>query len=317
MGQVISKRVMPHLTKAMKSHEKVMAQDAIEDIARKRAQAGSSKYIDPSAMQGYRRDTWSDQELIPRDKEQLDFLNTSKGDAPQEMPEDLISFLNDAGPLERKVDKKFTSPKVYDSLLEEEEQRRQQQQADKQRRRRIMPMMEREESDREGSVDASIDGSTVSRTTNFSTSNSKKDETELTMNDEYLYKLLSDLQSGLVTADQFLLDKQKKVQNLSAVADQQEKEYVGLIENMQRFNGIPTLMQDTDKSLVGAWSDQVEQLKLLNVRVAPDDVSLSYEIDLSAQTSSKDDSEGNENLSSTKEKPLTTAEFLRQAKGTA
>jgi len=273
MGQAISKRVMPSLTKAMKSHEKVMAQDAIEDIARKRAQAGSSKYIDPSAMQGYRRDTWSEQELIPRDKEQLDFLKASRSDAPQEMPEDLISFLNEAGPLERKVDKEFTSPKVYDSLLEEEEQRRQQQQADNQRRRRIMPMMEREESGREGSVDARMDGSTVSRTTNFSTSK-KKEETEFTMTDEDLYKLLSDLQSGLVTTDQFLLNKQKKVQNLSAVADEQEKEYVDLIENMQRFNGIPTLMQDTDKSLVGAWSDQVEQLKLLNVRVAPDNVSL-------------------------------------------
>mmetsp|Transcript_29047 Transcript_29047/g.44326 ORF Transcript_29047/g.44326 Transcript_29047/m.44326 type:complete len:316 (+) Transcript_29047:113-1060(+) len=315
MGQAISKRVMPSLTKAMKSHEKVMAQDAIEDIARKRAQAGSSKYIDPSAMQGYRRDTWSEQELIPRDKEQLDFLKASRSDAPQEMPEDLISFLNEAGPLERKVDKEFTSPKVYDSLLEEEEQRRQQQQADNQRRRRIMPMMEREESGQEGSVDARMDGSTVSRTTNFSTSK-KKEETEFTMTDEDLYKLLSDLQSGLVTTDQFLLNKQKKVQNLSAVADEQEKEYVDLIENMQRFNGIPTLMQDTDKSLVGAWSDQVEQLKLLNVRVAPDNVSLSYEIDLSAQTSLKD-SEGNEKLSSTKEKPLTTVEFLRQAKSTS
>jgi len=315
MGQAISKRVMPSLTKAMKSHEKVMAQDAIEDIARKRAQAGSSKYIDPSAMQGYRRDTWSEQELIPRDKEQLDFLKASRSDAPQEMPEDLISFLNEAGPLERKVDKEFTSPKVYDSLLEEEEQRRQQQQADNQRRRRIMPMMEREESGQEGSVDARMDGSTVSRTTNFSTSK-KKEETEFTMTDEDLYKLLSDLQSGLVTTDQFLLNKQKNVQNLSAVADEQEKEYVDLIENMQRFNGIPTLMQDTDKSLVGAWSDQVEQLKLLNVRVAPDNVSLSYEIDLSAQTSLKD-SEGNEKLSSTKEKPLTTVEFLRQAKSTS
>ncbi|EJK60833.1 hypothetical protein THAOC_18753, partial [Thalassiosira oceanica] len=33
-----------------------------------------------------------------------------------EMPDDLIKFLNDAGPLERQVDKELTSSKVYETL---------------------------------------------------------------------------------------------------------------------------------------------------------------------------------------------------------
>merc|ERR1719491_1687334 len=70
---------------------------------------------------------------MAQETRQRDFLNedsggrggSGAGGGNQEMPQDLLNFLNAAGPAERKVDKSMTSTKVYESLLEEDGEERQ------------------------------------------------------------------------------------------------------------------------------------------------------------------------------------------------
>ena len=324
MGQAVSRRVMPHLSKAINKHEQVMAKDALDDIARKQAhaRATNNKYTDPSAIQGFKRDQWTDLESLPSERGQADFLSQQSSQAPQEMPDDLIKFLNDAGPLERKVDKELTSPKVYDSLLEEEEVRKQQQDSNRQRRRRMMPMMgegDGNNTDVDVDVDSmskeKLDGTTVSRTTNFSTVKKEEKETEIRLDDNQLFHLLSKLQTGMITPDAYVEENKNE-----AMTVEQIEENVKILQDMLVNTSIPTLMQDDDKSYVGAWhtEDRIENLKLMGVRMAGNEVQLSFEqniLGLMTKDSIEElkHAENSQQPSHQREK-MSTAEFLRRAK---
>jgi hypothetical protein len=278
MGQPITKLtnrfIMPKISKAIESHERVMAQDALDDIARKKAMAGSSKYTDPSALQGFKRDTWRDDEMIPQEHSQRQFLQQNN-QAGQEMPDDLLKFLNDKGPVTKNVDKALTSPKVYDSLQVEEEQRRQQDQQQNQRRLRRMPIIG--DMDTAPGEDTSLDGTTVEKTTNFSTAVKNTNDAELRLTDREMFDLVSKLQAGAVKPETYVRDKLKAL-NVSEVDPQTKDTNIELIQNVMRYYAIPTLMQDTDKSIVGAWSgEHVNDLKKLGVRKAPENIRLFYE----------------------------------------
>ena len=87
MGQQLSKRlIVPKLSNAMKSYENEVAKDAIQDIARRQAiaKAKGQKYIDPSAQEGFKRDTWGN-ESVQQDVNQKQFLTAQQG-AHEEMP---------------------------------------------------------------------------------------------------------------------------------------------------------------------------------------------------------------------------------------
>jgi len=344
MGQVISRRLMPHLSRAISKHEQVMAKDALDDIALRKAKAGNSKYIDPSAVHGgFRRDTWTENELSQQERQQRDFLrlsnlnpgsswengigneNERENENPHEMPEDLIQFLNDAGPLERKVDKDLTSPRVYDALKEEE--KREDLRKDLQRKKRVMPMIENDGgNDRNVIHDESpMDGTTVSRTTNFSVTPAKKDKSEIRLDDGALFQLLSRLQAGEVSAEKFVKDQFKDDSSSidgdeSSFIQKRNDENVNIINNITAYTEIPILMQDTDGSLVGASSEQVEQLRFLKVRMAPNHVKLCLEPDEFAahQVGKSINDVEDDGMISTgrrgREQPMTTEEFLRRAK---
>ena len=306
MGQSISKKVMPTINKAIQSHERVMAKDALDDIARKQAHASASntKYTDPGALQGFKRDEWKPSESLPSEMGQKNFLNEinansdgSVNKSPQEMPDDLLKFLTDAGPLKRSIDKELTSPKVYESLLEEEEVKKQENQQKNQRRRRIMSMVGDEEI---GDLDASndsrsrtLDGTTVSRTTNFSTAtrNGDDNDIDITLEDIELFQLLAKLQAksqsqshsneNSTTPEQFVQSQMKsELEN-----ENLQKDNIALVEHMTNYTTIPILMQDTDKSFVGAWSDpdSLDALKLQGVRMAPSHVKLLFQHEIEAQ----------------------------------
>lgn len=337
-----------------------MAKDALDDIARKQAQAAASnsKYTDPGAMQGFKRDEWHAQDSLPSELSQTHFLLKKDGSSDgtkrttmQEMPDDLVKFLNDAGPLQRKVDKDLTSSKVYDSLLEEEEQRRQQDEHQRQRRRRVMPMIENDHLEQK---EMDLDGTTVSRTTNFSTATSSgdKEERSCALEDKELFQLLADLQANEITPEDFVqkIMKNHDSEEVEGANEQEEtenvikfrQENISLLENMKKYTGIPTIMQDTDKSFVGAWSDpsRIEKLQLSGVRMLPShtDVKLSFQYELESERGvgierqhpdvqsemnrTKDSTgvdttptRGNgENGDAKSSKKLSTAEFLRQAR---
>ena len=181
--------------------------------------------------------------------------------------------MNDVGPLEREVSQEMTSEKVYDSLLEEEEQRRQQQEEAKQRKRRRMPMIE---NTGEQLSSADDDAMTVERTTNFSTAVKEDKGVEITFSDEELYDLLMKLQENKITVADYFSQKFGQDDNSKNDAEMKDREEgLKLLEHCQNFNEIPTLMQDADKSLIGASQSNIEALKLENIRMAPNSVQLT------------------------------------------
>lgn len=304
MGQPITKLanrfIMPRISKAIESHEKIMAKDALDDIARKKLKAGSSKYIDPAALQGFKRDTWRDEEMIPQEYSQRQFLQQNN-QARQEMPDDLLKFLNDKGPVTKNVDKTLTSPKVYDSLQEEEEQRRQQEQQQNQRRRRRMPIIgDMDSSSGEESV---RDGTTVEKTTNFSTAVKNVNDAQLRMTDRELFDLVSKLNAGAIEPERFVMDNLKSL-NISE-DDPQTKKNIELIKHLMNNYAIPVLMEDTDKSIVGAWSgENVNDLRKLGVRMASENIRLFFD-------QRQEDTATKDTINNTR---LSTEAFLRQEK---
>ena len=191
MGQSVSRRVVPRLNAAFQKYGKAATKDALDDMAQRQAAARSGKtggYSDPNAVHGgFRRENAP---ALPQEAAQERFLRDqqqAKAGQQEEMPDDLLQFLND-NPLEKTVDRELTSPKVLDSLLVEQEQGQdsssssggsgkdkeggasQKRAAPRTRTRRTMPLAESMIEDLPGDVSADIAGATgVQRTTNFST----------------------------------------------------------------------------------------------------------------------------------------------------
>lgn len=306
MGQSLSKVskrfIMPKISKAIESHEKIMVQDALDDIAQKKIKAGSSKYTDPSAMDGFKRDTWKDSEMTPQEYAQKQFLQKNQAEQ-QEMPSDLLKFLNDTGPVTKKVDKDFTSPKVYESLQTEEEQRRQEEQQQRQRRRRVMQMI----GDESPKTEALSDGTTVEKTTNFSTAVKEINHTEMRFTDQEMFDLVQNLNAGTVETTRFVKGYlNNKTQPIND--EQQVQHKIDLIESLKIFYAVPVLMQDTDKSIIGAWNgDNISTLKMNGIKMASENIRL-----LMDQSSKVTRMETRENQKS--QTRLSTEEFLRQSK---
>lgn len=152
MGQRFSKSVSSRLHAAFRKNERNLLKEASDEAAVRRAAAARGDhggFTDPTAsLSGFRRDRGEIWEVEKRQEEYLRQQNkNARGSAPEsqgtEMSEDLLKFLNEAGPLERRVVKEFTSPKVYDALNDEEEERRLREKEAGLRRRRRMPLAER------------------------------------------------------------------------------------------------------------------------------------------------------------------------------
>lgn len=272
-----------------------MEKDALNEIQRKHieAQRRGSKFTDPNALLGgFTRGTgrreqegtvggvapedWKEheQEMFLRRQGQGDLLddkNEGTIQGPPEMPEDLIKFLTDTGPIQRKIDKSQTSPRLYDSLVNEEEERKAREVESKKRpRRREMPMME------------GVDDVTTSRTTNFSMQTIEEegdDPTALHLTDEELYNMLVARKSGhcdpddgstdIASAASLYLDRH--FSSVVDITEEQRKSNVTMLQNVLRYNGIPVLMKDTDGSYVGAWDHKVSDLKMMKLKPVPRD----------------------------------------------
>lgn len=184
MGQTISRRIVPRLNAAFQKYEKAATKDALDDMAQRQAAARSGNtggYSDPNAVHGgFRRENAP---ALPQEAAQEQFLRDQQAQLQQqeEMPDDLLKFLND-NPLEKTVDRELTSPKVLDSLSVEQGQGSSssgkgreggaspKRAAPRTRTRRTMPLAESMIEDLPGDVSADIAGATgVQRTTNFST----------------------------------------------------------------------------------------------------------------------------------------------------
>lgn len=193
-----------------------------------------------------------------------------------EMPPDLIKFLNDAGPLQRTVDKERTSAKVYDTLVSDENARDEQARQANMRVRRKMPIMSSYTSSDGNDV---VDGTMTERTTNFSTKDRDHQSTKrLGVTREDLFQLSNVLRGcgGEVGSSQWRgvveseyegivarknsseLTKKNKTSTTKNFDQLQDK---ALFENCLKYIGTPVLMIDSDGDIIGTWPQKAEEVK--------------------------------------------------------
>lgn len=214
-------------------------------------------------------------------------------DAPTNMPEmppDLIQFLNDAGPLQRTVDKDLTSSKVYDALVSDENAREEQAKQANLRVRRKMPIVSHAGHDAEqqpllhdvnkNSDNIMNDGTMTERTTNFSTRDRSSEHSKrLGITREELFQLSKRVRGMEVDSNEwkgFIESEYGRIANgndgasLSSTSGKQEMpkkknfdqlQDMILFENSLKYIGVPELMVDADGDLIGTWHHRADEMK--------------------------------------------------------
>jgi hypothetical protein len=299
MGQAVSKRVVPRLNTALKDYEKAATLDGMQDMARRQAGAHQTGgYSDPNAVHGgFRRERSPG---LPSEARQEDFLRGRQAQAPSEMPDDLLQFLNQ-NPLEKTVDRDLTSPNVYDSLVSDESgdgaEARRSPRPPRERIRRTMPLAEGMADGLSPESDpAGLGAPGVERTTNFSTAEIEEEgSAALSLEDGGLASLLrrhgatkgptglgaatedpSVRAAALDNARAYLADRFPS--GAGSVGGQSEAEVAAAEEEGAAFlgdaltyTGMPVLMKDTDSDFVGVWSERVGVMERQQLRLVNDD----------------------------------------------
>lgn len=269
MGQKASRALAGRLEKGMQKYRHEMEKDihkTIQDKQRQATQAGSA-FTDPNAMEaGFTRGA---SPPIRQDEEQEAFLKsqqrTSSEKNNQELPEDLLKFLNTMGPVERKEKK---GPRLRKHQLEQLEEEG--------RQVRDMPIME------------NVDKFTTSRTTNFSRRQEEEDKF-VGVTGRELYRLLQDC------------DQEVTVESLvqrSNTNNDEKKVYSEILQNTLKYMQIPVIMKDTDDTYVGVWPDKVNDMKKMNLKVVPES---EVRILLSVEDPEEQKQKPSETLSNTNE----------------
>ncbi|KAL9179253.1 hypothetical protein ACHAXT_008543 [Thalassiosira profunda] len=192
------------------------------------------------------------------------------GSAP-ELPPDLIQFLNDAGPLQRTVDKDLTSEKVYDSLVRDEDARIAQNKEANTRVRRRMPIVSARGDAPSDALDVH-DGSTTERTTNFST-RERSAPARLGVTREDLFRLPHKLRGidadGPEWKKRTETEYEAMAKNGSKSKDFDQLQDAALFENSLRYIGMPVLMKDAEGDVLGVWQRKADAMKhSVGVKVA-------------------------------------------------
>ena len=212
-------------------------------------------------------------------------------DAPTNMPEmppDLIQFLNDAGPLQRTVDKDLTSSKVYEALVSDENAREEQAKQANLRVRRKMPIVshaghntEQQPLLHDVNKNSDInDGTMTERTTNFSTRDRSSEHSKrLGVTREELFQLskrVRDMEVDSTEWKGFIESEYGRIANgndgasLSSTAGKLEMpkkknfdqlQDMILFENSLKYIGVPELMVDSDGDYIGTWHHRADEMK--------------------------------------------------------
>jgi len=173
------------------------------------------------------------------------------------MPADLIKFLNDAGPLERSVDKELTSTKVYDALVTDENAREEQAKKANLRVRRKMPIMAQFGDDGEGTM--------TERSTNFSTVDRSGLPVGLGVTREQLFQMSENVKELKADSPAWKEAIEAGYERVSNNVDKSENldqlKNMALFEDSLRYIGVPAIMKDNEDDLIGVWHFKVDELK--------------------------------------------------------
>lgn len=243
MGQRASRSLAGRLEKGMQKYRGEMEKDIQRTIQEKQRQATPGGFTDPNALDaGFTR---GQSAPIRQDQEQEAFLRSQSPVVDnQEMPEDLIRFLQDMGPVERKEPK---GPRIRKHQLEQQ-QELERQQKDEGRQVREMPIME------------DVEKFTTSRTTNFSR-REEEEEKFAGLTGRQFYRLLQDTDKD-ITIESILQE--------SDVTDDEQKAYSELLQNSLKYLQVPVIMKDTDDTYIGVPSEKVNDMKKMKVKEVPD-----------------------------------------------
>lgn len=208
----------------------------------KNAAAVSAQYSDPSAIAGFRR------RLDGQDLKQQQFLQQKAGGRPnQEMPPELLKFLNDVGP----VRKRDSSKQLGDRAGRESTST-----IDASRRKEPMPLAE------------SVTGFETDRTTSFSHKHDVVDPKELSVDVVGLYALLAQHDQYSVSSNVELVSDyyEQLIRGRNAEwTVSEQRSHKELLQNTIKYCSLPVIMKDTDDDFIGTWQHRVEELERMKV----------------------------------------------------
>mmetsp|Transcript_30170 Transcript_30170/g.72919 ORF Transcript_30170/g.72919 Transcript_30170/m.72919 type:complete len:299 (+) Transcript_30170:71-967(+) len=271
MGQAASKaseaakRAAPRVSQAIQANRTRAAADAEwrrSSAAEASATRGGGEY---SPTRGQRHEAETAAAIAAAASSRSDY-NDSGGEEEvmQEMPPDLIKFLNDAGPLQRTVDKELTSAKVYDSLVTDEKAREEQALEANSRVRRKMPIMS---SSGDGSGKGEHhDGSMTERTTNFSTRDRSGTPAGLGLKREDLFRLsgkVEGLKVGTEDWTKMIDNEYKRITRKKSIktTNFDQLKNMALFENSVSYIGVPIIMKDSEGDIIGVWPSKVNDMQ--------------------------------------------------------
>jgi len=256
MGQAASKAVGRATKAATRGAEGRAASAAMKSDPSAASGTTQQPPPQPDAITGFYRG----QMVSERERSQQQFLRDQQANQPQEMPPELIRFMRDIGPLQKRENvtqptnphqhlpkKKKRAPRglrgeEQSSPAEEAtaQQSQSQQKETNTRRRESMRLVE------------GIEGFETNRTTNFSHAPlDAVDPNDVGIDLLQIYRLLllrDDNQNANVAAPQ-LVDPAAR------------KERDRLLAHTKEYLELPVLMKDADDTYVGAWPHQVRDLR--------------------------------------------------------
>jgi len=212
----------------------------------------------------------------PRDERQRQFLEQKAGGSEfKEMPSELIDFLNDSGPIQRK-----TATKTAKQLLEKRKETFPsltsapaltstaaptapagaiQRTETSPRVREAMPLA------------ANVPGFDTIRTTSFSHKADLEDPRDFAVGDVLdLYAFIVRKHSSATTeqAVQSFYQEQTKDRDIDW-SDDEKKHHVDLLRQTLEYLELPVIMKDTDQTYVGTWPARVQELEQLKLVKMP------------------------------------------------
>lgn len=238
MGQGASKRISKTAETVAK---KAVESNSVPRLPQQKT--GLGRQATPKNPGGFLRgDDLSSQDI--RDIGQEMYLKSRQKEAPQDMPDDLLKFIQDVGPAKRSIDKEMTATRLLQKENAEELGKKESER-NKPRKRIDMPLMGED-------YDFS-----VSRNTNF-TSGSNEAEKEFGISNLQFYELVRQ-QGGEASGQASTVDSfyQKFVSMDDTWEEEDMKKHKKLLIDAMNAVQIPNLRIDPEGNIFGMHPDRV------------------------------------------------------------
>lgn len=273
MGQQASKLAKSVQQAAASAKQKSNAGGAVAV----QQQQTSQRFTDPNATEaGFTRGEGA--VVDARDARQRQFLEEKAGGAEfKEMPDDLVKFLKDVGPIQPKAERKRTK------RLDAKGQPSGQKHVAPPRAGEIVDSSPRKRESMRLAAD--VEGFDTVRTTSFSNKQDLEDPRDFSVGDTLdLYSLIVRKHTAPSVTDAVESFYQERIKDRDVDWTEEEaSRHRELVRNSMEFLELPVVMKDTDETYVGAYPERVAELQQLKIaQVAKERVRLVLE-DLAEQ----------------------------------